>query len=47
MLAPQGVPPAERLVAEEIKGLDINGLTPLEALNLLGRLKARLEADET
>ena len=47
MLAPHGVPPAERLVAEEIKGLDINGLTPLEALNLLGRLKARLEADET
>jgi hypothetical protein len=46
MLAPDAAAPAERLVAEELRSLDINVLTPLEALNLLGRLKARLSSDE-
>ena len=47
MLAPDPATRSERLVAEELKALDINGLTPLEALNLLGRLKARLTSDES
>ncbi len=47
MLAPDPAAQAERLVAEELRALDVNGLTPLEALNLLGRIKTRLTSDET
>ncbi len=47
MLEPERMRPADRQALDELKGLDVNGLTPLQALNLLGRLKDRLTSEDT
>jgi DNA mismatch repair protein MutS len=46
MLEPDTLPGAAKLVLDELKGVDINSLTPLEALTLLSRLKERLNSGD-
>ena len=46
MLEPERLPEAAKLVLDELKGADINSLTPLDALTLLSRLKERLTSGD-